>query len=99
MPTILEALTNQPIYRDDIYDREPLGKSWARGRVTLIGDAAHPVQPNLGQGGCMAIEDAFELAKKLATSRAETVPVLLRQFETSRSDRITRVFTTSRQVG
>ena len=48
----------------------------------------------------MAVEDAFELVKRLATIRAaESVPSLLRQFEASRCDRITRVFTTSRQVG
>jgi len=99
VPAILEALTDQPIYRDDIYDREPLGKSWGQGRVTLVGDAAHPVQPNLGQGGCMAIEDAFELVKQLASISVETVPVSLRQFEASRCERVTRVFSTSRQVG
>lgn len=99
VPTILDALSDQPIYRDDIYDRDPLGQTWGRGRVTLIGDAAHPVQPNLGQGGCMAIEDAFELVKQLVTSSEESVPSLLRQFEASRSDRIQRVFMTSRQVG
>lgn len=47
----------------------------------------------------MAIEDAFELVKRLATIREESVSSLLRQFEASRCDRITRVFTTSRQVG
>jgi 2-polyprenyl-6-methoxyphenol hydroxylase-like FAD-dependent oxidoreductase len=100
VPAILEALTNQPIYRNDIYDRVPLGQTWGRGRVTLIGDAAHPVLPNIGQGGCMAIEDAFELAKRLTKIReGESVPSLLRQFEASRCDRVTRVFTTSRQVG
>lgn len=100
IPSILEALTDQPIYRDNIYDREPLGQTWGKGRVTLIGDAAHPVQPNLGQGGCMAIEDSFELVQRLTTTQeAETVPLLLRQFEASRCDRIRRVFTTSRQVG
>jgi len=100
VPAILEALIDQHIYRDDICDREPLGKTWGRGRVTLVGDAAHPVQPSLGQGGCMAIEDGFELVKRLATSsEAEAVSLLLRQFEASRCDRIRRVFTTSRQVG
>lgn len=100
IPSILEALSAQPIYRDDIYDREPLGQTWGKGRVTLIGDAAHPVQPNLGQGGCMAIEDSFELVQRLATiQEAETAPSLLRQFEASRCNRIRRVFTTSRQVG
>ena len=99
VPAILTALTDRPIYRDDIYDREPLGRVWGRGRVTPIGDAAHPVQPSMGQGGCMAIEDAFELAKQLATVRSATIPAVLRQFEASRDDRVTRVFTTSRQVG
>lgn len=100
VPAILDTLENQPIYRDDIYDREPLGQVWGQGRITLIGDAAHPVQPNLGQGGCMAIEDAFELIKRLAPIReTQTVPSLLRQFEASRCDRIARVFATSRQVG
>jgi 2-polyprenyl-6-methoxyphenol hydroxylase-like FAD-dependent oxidoreductase len=97
IPSILEALGNHPIYRDDIYDREPLGQTWRKGRVTLIGDAAHPVQPNIGQGGCMAIEDGFELVQRLATVQA--TETALRQFEVSRCDRIRRVFTTSRQVG
>lgn len=99
VPAILERLANHPLYRDDIYDRVPLGQRWGRGRVTLIGDAAHPVQPNIGQGGCMAIEDAFELVKQLSLDAKDTVPSLLRQFEASRSDRVARVFTTSRQVG
>jgi 2-polyprenyl-6-methoxyphenol hydroxylase-like FAD-dependent oxidoreductase len=97
---ILEALADHPIYRDDIYDREPLEPTWGQGRVSLIGDAAHPVLPSIGQGGCMAIEDAFELVKRLVTIReAEVVPAVLRQFEASRCPRIGRVFTTSRQVG
>ena len=100
VPSIIEALDNQSIYRDDIFDREPLGDQWGKGRVTLIGDAAHPVQPNLGQGGCMAVEDAFELAKLLAIGvNHDQVPSRLRQFESSRSRRVTRVFKTSRQVG
>ena len=43
------------ILQRDIYDRDMI-YSWGIGRVTLLGDAAHPMQPNLGQGGCMAIE-------------------------------------------
>ncbi len=100
VPSIIEALDNKSIYRDDIFDREPLGDQWGRGRVTLIGDAAHPVQPNLGQGGCMAVEDAFELAKLLALGiNHDQVPSRLRQFESSRNRRVTRVFNVSRQVG
>jgi len=49
----------------------------------------------------MAVEDAFELAKLLFTSQAggDTIPFLLRQFEASRTQRVTRVFDTSRQIG
>lgn len=100
VPSIIEALDNANIYRDDIFDREPLGEQWGKGRVTLIGDAAHPVQPNIGQGGCMAVEDAFELVKSLTSGvNYERVPSQLRQFESSRSQRVTRVFKVSRQVG
>jgi 2-polyprenyl-6-methoxyphenol hydroxylase-like FAD-dependent oxidoreductase len=68
--------------------------------TVLIGDAAHPVQPNIGQGGCMAVEDAFELVKRLSPfAREDSLPPLLRQFEASRCARVTRVFTTARQVG
>jgi 2-polyprenyl-6-methoxyphenol hydroxylase-like FAD-dependent oxidoreductase len=100
VPEILAALASQKIYRDDIFDRQPLGREWGKGRVTLIGDAAHPVQPNIGQGGCMAIEDAFELVKRLnGVTEEDAIPLILREFEASRSDRTTRVFNTSRQVG
>lgn len=50
--------------RRDIYDRPPVFK-WTKQNVILLGDSAHAMQPNLGQGGCMAIEDAYQLAKDL----------------------------------
>ncbi|BAZ38315.1 monooxygenase FAD-binding protein [Calothrix sp. NIES-4101] len=101
IPAIIDSLDENIIYRDDIYDREPLGNEWGKGYTTLIGDASHPVQPNLGQGGCMAIEDAFELVKYLVIGQAkgEEIPTSLRQFEQSRSSRVAKVFTVSRQVG
>ena len=52
------------VLRRDIFDRPPVFK-WTKGNVILLGDSAHAMQPNLGQGGCMAIEDAFQLAKDL----------------------------------
>ncbi|MBD2662951.1 zeaxanthin epoxidase [Richelia sinica FACHB-800] len=100
VPSIIAALDPKSIYRDDIFDRESLGHTWGKGRVTLIGDAAHPVQPTLGQGGCMAIEDAFELAKLLATvTSQEQVSSVLRQFESDRHPRVTKVLNVSRSVG
>jgi salicylate hydroxylase len=48
-----------------IRDRDPLGR-WTRGRVTLLGDAAHPMMPTLAQGAAITLEDAYALARNLA---------------------------------
>ena len=62
-------LDNTPediIEQRDLYDRRPsVLKSWSKGAVTMIGDAVHPMMPNLGQGGCQAIEDAYVLVNGL----------------------------------
>ncbi|MEQ9305038.1 MAG: FAD-dependent monooxygenase [Marinoscillum sp.] len=50
------------ILKNSLVDRKPC-KGWTKGNITLIGDAAHPTTPNLGQGGCIAIEGAYLLAK------------------------------------
>ena len=69
VPQILDALERNPgarkVHIDKVYDRAPTPAPWGVGPVTLLGDAAHPMQPTLGQGGCMAIEDALELANLL----------------------------------
>ena len=62
---ILKATDTQKIIRTDLYDFAPVIK-WYQGRVALIGDAAHATTPNLGQGGCQAVEDAYAIALSLA---------------------------------
>lgn len=52
---LIAKTREEMILRRDIYDRDMI-YSWGKGRVTLLGDAAHPLQPNLGLGGCLAIE-------------------------------------------
>ena len=68
----VEALIDgtEMILENGAYDLPPL-KCWTAGRVTLLGDAAHPCTPNLGQGGCMALEDAYVLARCVSSQRSE----------------------------
>jgi 2-polyprenyl-6-methoxyphenol hydroxylase-like FAD-dependent oxidoreductase len=68
VPAIIAATPPGSLIRNDIYDRRP-GRTWARGRVALVGDAVHPMTPDLAQGACQAIVDATTLAGYLAASR------------------------------
>jgi zeaxanthin epoxidase len=61
----LEASLEEQIEQRDIFDRKPV-LSWVKGNAALIGDSAHAMQPNMGQGGCQAIEDAYVLAAELS---------------------------------
>jgi len=81
VPQLIEATPEAEILKNGTYDRPPV-RRWGRGRVTLLGDAAHPTTPNLGQGGCMAIEDAAVLARCL--TETDDVPAALRAFEARR---------------
>lgn len=96
---LLDATDNAGINRRDLYDRKPrLRWSSPGGRVTLLGDAAHPTTPNLGQGACQAIEDAVVLADCLAHSKGD-VPDALRAYESRRAPHTARVVFTSRRIG
>ena len=92
----VEATADSKILRNDIYDREPL-RDWGVGRVTLLGDAAHPMTPNLGQGACQAIEDALVLARCL--DGGGEVPASLRLYEGRRVRRTAGIVRRSRLVG
>jgi 2-polyprenyl-6-methoxyphenol hydroxylase-like FAD-dependent oxidoreductase len=65
IPDLIDTAGEGDLLRTDIHDVPPI-PSWHRGRVVLLGDAAHATTPNLGQGGAQAIEDAYVLAEQLA---------------------------------
>jgi GNAT superfamily N-acetyltransferase len=83
------------ILRNDIVDRKPIS-NWGRGRVTLLGDAAHPTTPNLGQGACMAIQDAILLGDCLRQAEPEAA---LRSYERKRQRRTATIVNLSWRVG
>lgn len=80
--------SSERYYKWALYDRDPL-ESWGKGRITLLGDSAHPMLPYLGQGACMAIEDGFILAACVAQS-AERLEDALQDYERRRKPRTTR---------
>jgi 2-polyprenyl-6-methoxyphenol hydroxylase-like FAD-dependent oxidoreductase len=65
MPSILAATAATDLLRDDLYDRSS-ARLWARGPTVVVGDAAHPMRPHLGQGGCQGLEDAAILSAFVA---------------------------------
>ena len=81
-----------------LYDREPLAE-WTRGRLALLGDAAHPMLPHLGQGANQSIEDAFALAAVLRDASAAGVPDALRRYAQVRRRRTDVVQANSRRNG
>jgi salicylate hydroxylase len=85
-------------FRWGLFDREPLA-AWTRGRLTLLGDAAHPMLPHAGQGANQAIEDAVALAEVLARADRASAPRALRIYEALRRERTAGVQRMSRLNG
>jgi salicylate hydroxylase len=76
------------VTKSALYERDPLPQ-WSRGRVTLLGDACHPMLPFMAQGAGMAIEDAVVLARCL--HHADDVPEALRRYAQSRLKRTAEI--------
>ena len=85
-------------FRWALYDREPL-PTWSKGRLTLLGDAAHPMLPHLGQGANQSIEDGMALATILAEVDPPAVPAALLAYEKLRRERVADVQLGARQNG
>lgn len=95
VPALITATDEAAILRNDMYDRPP-ARYWSRGRVTLVGDAAHPMTPNQAQGACQALEDAVAIGESV--KRASDLSEALGLYERLRLRRANRVVTMSRQA-
>ncbi len=92
----VQLTDSQDILHNDLNDFKPI-KTWYKDNIVLIGDAAHATTPNLGQGACQAIEDAFSLANCLADT--PSVQMAFQQFQNARITKTTFVVNTSYQLG
>lgn len=82
---LIEQLDTAAVARVEIHDTRRVPRL-VTGRVALLGDAAHAMTPNIGQGGCQAMEDAWVLARCL--ERADTLNAGLNAYEHQRADRV-----------
>ncbi|HVL36840.1 MAG TPA: FAD-dependent monooxygenase [Burkholderiales bacterium] len=85
-------------FRWALYDREPL-PTWSKGRLTLLGDAAHPMLPHLGQGANQSVEDGMALATILGLVDKAAAPAALAAYERLRRERVAQVQRGARKHG
>ena len=97
-PTLATLFSHtERCYKWALYDREPLAR-WSQGRVTLLGDSAHPMLPYLAQGAAQAIEDGYVLADLLSAHRSDPVAALA-AYEAARLPRTARIQRHARERG
>ncbi len=92
LPDLIAATTGD-VLRHDLHEHEAPGETWGRGRMTLLGDAAHAMTPGLGQGACAALEDAVVLARCLGEGfeGGQSPAAALRTYERRRRPRVARL--------
>ncbi len=98
-PDILEMISKtskENIILNDIIDIKPMN-NWSSENLCLIGDAAHATTPNMGQGGCQAVEDAYVIGKLLQTEKDWNQ--VFRQFENIRKEKVHHIVNTSWMLG
>ncbi|HKS07915.1 MAG TPA: FAD-dependent monooxygenase [Pyrinomonadaceae bacterium] len=93
---LIEETPPHRILTTAAFDREPT-RTWGNKRVTLLGDAIHPTTPNLGQGGCLAMEDAMVLAR--CFEKYGATEEALRKYEGCRYKRTAAITKYSRYYG
>jgi 2-polyprenyl-6-methoxyphenol hydroxylase-like FAD-dependent oxidoreductase len=90
-PEVRRVLDACPeVYKWALLSRDPLPR-WTEGRVTLLGDACHPMSPYMAQGAAMALEDAVILSRCLSEVDADGVPGAFQRYEANRKPRATAI--------
>jgi 2-polyprenyl-6-methoxyphenol hydroxylase-like FAD-dependent oxidoreductase len=92
--SIAEATRPEDMRLDGLFDRDPIAE-WGRGRVTLLGDAAHPMLPHAGQGAAQALEDAVALGR--AVFSPQDIADELRRYERQRAPRTREIVLQARR--
>jgi len=98
-PEILKIISETPkdkIFFSDIIDLQPITQ-WHKGKVCLIGDAAHATTPNMGQGACQAVEDAYVIGKLF--KQGQSVEEVFSQYEKLRMKKAHYIVNTSWDIG
>jgi 2-polyprenyl-6-methoxyphenol hydroxylase-like FAD-dependent oxidoreductase len=96
LPALLAATDPSVVLRNDLYDRD-WARVWSKGPVVLVGDAAHPMRPHLGQGGCQGLEDAAILAAFI--DQSSDLPTAFARFATYRKPRTKALTRESAMIG
>lgn len=96
IPALLDAVDPAAVLRHDIYELPPLS-SYVLGRIALLGDAAHAMTPNMGQGANQGLEDAVTLAALL--DRIDSVPAALAEYDRVRRPRTQDIARRSHRIG
>jgi 2-polyprenyl-6-methoxyphenol hydroxylase-like FAD-dependent oxidoreductase len=96
MPALLSATDPSVVLRNDLYDRDE-ARVWSKGPIVLVGDAAHPMRPHLGQGGCQGLEDAAILAAFI--DQSSDLPTAFARFATYRKPRTKALTRESAMIG
>jgi 2-polyprenyl-6-methoxyphenol hydroxylase-like FAD-dependent oxidoreductase len=93
--SIIDATSDDDMRLDELFIRRPL-RQWGTGRITLLGDAAHPVLPHTAQGAAQALEDAVALG--LALTRHDDIEAALRDYERVRRARTSKLIATGPRI-
>lgn len=91
---LIKSVNPDKILRNDIFDFKPITK-WVNGNIALLGDAAHATTPNLGQGACQAVEDAFSISEEL--SKTDNIESAFLNYQKHRIHKATFITNTSWQ--